>query len=62
MRPPVIAPLDAEGAYVDIMRALLANHECRSGGASNRHRVVEQFGQDVMVGRYRDIFHETLRG
>ena len=43
--------------------ALLANHELRrSGGASNRHRVVEQFGQDVMVGRYRDIFHETLRG
>jgi glycosyltransferase involved in cell wall biosynthesis len=59
----VIAPLDAGDDYVDIMRALLTNPELRrSGGAGNRRRVVEQFGQDVMVGRYRDIFHETLRG
>ena len=59
----VIAPLDADDAYADIMRALLTNPELRrSAGAGNRRRVVEQFGQDVMVGRYRDIFHETLRG
>ena len=59
----VIAPLDADDAYADIMRALLTNPELRrSAGAGNRRRVVEQFGQDVMVGRYRDIFQEALRG
>lgn len=59
----LIVPLDGDEAYVDAMRRLLTNGEMRrSTGERNRRRVVQQFSQDVMVGRYRDIFHETMRG
>jgi glycosyltransferase involved in cell wall biosynthesis len=59
----VIGPLGDDDAYVTIMRRLMANAELRrSAGESHRRRVAEQFGQDLMVQRYRDAFHEAMRG
>ena len=57
-----LASRSGTDAYVTVMRSLAVNPDLRQVASEhNRRRVVEQFGQDVMVQRYRDIFLEALR-
>ena len=54
---------DDEQAYADSLRTLTSNAELRrTSGERNRRRVADQFGQDVMVQRYREIYLNAIRG
>jgi glycosyltransferase involved in cell wall biosynthesis len=58
-----VVPLDDTAAYVNVLRSLTRSDELRHAlGEQNRNRVVQHFGQGLMVQRYRQIFLDVMHG